>query len=93
MQESLAPFDQYGARRVARVILQDSERAFEISGCICGERSLVSRHHVATVFKGALRSEQLVDRNWVTLSLHRDDIQKGENRKPDLRDRRWYRWR
>jgi hypothetical protein len=34
LQESLAPFDQHGARRVARVLLQDSERALEISGCI-----------------------------------------------------------
>ena len=34
LQESLAPFDQHGARRVARVLLQDSERALEFSGCI-----------------------------------------------------------
>jgi hypothetical protein len=30
------------------------------------------------VFQGALRSEQLVDRNRVTLSLHRDDIQEAK---------------
>jgi hypothetical protein len=34
LQESLTPFDQHGARRIARVLLQDSERALEISDCI-----------------------------------------------------------
>jgi hypothetical protein len=35
LQESLAPFDQHRARRVACVLLQNSERTLEFSGCIC----------------------------------------------------------
>ena len=75
MQKSLAPFDQYGARRVARVLLQDSERALEFSGCIA-ENALVSGSPGDSVpRRPSFRA--VVDRNRVTLPTA--TTSRGEN--------------